>query len=136
MREYAKQKFQYVSNPGTLSGDAIAGLSDEALAEYLNENRYAEIKKCFRINPEYLLRKIGGEYAIIPVGEKCLISNAVMTPNEAAVFCWKAFLEPATEEDVVQKAVRDFAGDAEQIRKDIHHFVTESIHYGILREEE
>ena len=40
----------------------------------------------FRVNPDYVLRDICGEYAIIPVGEECLIANAVMTPNESAAF--------------------------------------------------
>lgn len=45
----------------------------------------------YRVSADYLLREIAGEYAIIPVGAACQISNAVMVPNDTAVFLWNAF---------------------------------------------
>ena len=35
-------------------------------------------EKKYRVSADYLLREIAGEYAIIPVGAACQISNAVM----------------------------------------------------------
>lgn len=40
----------------------------------------------YRVSADYLLREIAGEYAIIPVGAAYQISNAVMVPNDTAVF--------------------------------------------------
>lgn len=37
-------------------------------------------EKKYRVSADYLLREIAGEYAIIPVGAACQISNAVMVP--------------------------------------------------------
>ena len=34
-------------------------------------------EKKYRVSADYLLREIAGEYAIIPVGAACQISNAV-----------------------------------------------------------
>ena len=53
-------------------------------------------EKKYRVSADYLLREIAGEYAIIPVGAACQISNAVMVPNDTAVFLWNAFLQPHT----------------------------------------
>lgn len=91
--------------------------------------------KYYRINPDYMLRELAGEYVIIPVGENCSITNAVMTPNQTAVFIWKFFEQPATEEAAVKKALEMYEGPEEAIRQGIHGFIEESLKYGILREE-
>lgn len=49
-------------------------------------------EKKYRVSADYLLREIAGEYAIIPVGAASQISNAVMVPNDTAVFLWNTFL--------------------------------------------
>lgn len=91
-------------------------------------------EKRYQINPNFVMRQIAGEYAIIPVGEESLISNALMTPNASAVFLWNAFAQPNTEEQVVQAGLQAFDGPEEQIRKDVQRFVKESLHYRILME--
>ncbi len=53
-------------------------------------------EKKYRVSADYLLREIAGEYAIIPVGAACQISNAVMVPNDTAVFLWNTFQQPHT----------------------------------------
>ena len=60
----------------------------------------ADREKRYQISEDFVLRQIGGEYAIIPIGEASSISNAVMSPNDSAVFLWKQFMEPNSEEKV------------------------------------
>lgn len=134
MKKYTKPAFSYVYDSGGLKGDEIAGLNDAELAVYLKKSGYAANKKQYQISEDYILRKIGGDHAIIPVGTDSVISNAVMTPNDTAVFVWNSFLSPSTEEDVVQKCVREYEGPEEEIRKDVHRFVTESLKFQILEE--
>ena len=88
----------------------------------------------YQINPDYLLRKIGGEYAIIPVGEDCLISNAVMTPNDSAVFLWNLFLSPCSEEEAIEQIMENYDGAPEQIKADVRRFLQETLRCGILKE--
>ena len=85
-----------------------------------------EPEKIYQVNPDYILREICGEYAIVPVGEECMISNAVMTPN--------AFQTPSTEEDVVQKALEEYDAPEDLLREDVHRFVMDTLQYKILRE--
>lgn len=134
MKAYVRSQFHFVSNAGGLSGDEIARLSDEELAEYLEASGFEEAKKVYQISPSYVLRQIGGEYAIVPVGEQCSIQNAMMTPNGSAAFLWEAFMTPSTEEDVVMKGLDRYEVPAERIREDVHRFVEETRNYGILVE--
>ena len=86
----------------------------------------------FRVNPDYVLRDVCGEYAIIPVGEECLIANAVMTPNESAAFIWKAFMEPNTVENVVAQCVEAYDAPAETLEHAVDSFVRDCLRYRML----
>lgn len=134
MRQYEKPEFHYVPNTGGLSSKEIAELSDEELAEYLKKCNFQEEKKCYRVKPDFVMREIAGEYAIVPVGEECLISNAVMTPNDTAVFFWKAFQKPSTIEDVVKKGINEYEISEDKIRSAAHRFITETLRYQVCEE--
>lgn len=74
----------------------------------------ADREKRYQISEDFVLRQIGGEYAIIPIGEVSSISNAVMSPNDSAVFLWKQFMEPNSEEKVAAKVLEEYEAPAEK----------------------
>ncbi|MGN8860536.1 PqqD family protein [Dorea longicatena] len=136
MKQYKKPEFHFVRNTGGLSGDEIAKLSDDELTEYLEKDSYSNDKKKYRIKSGFILREIAGEYTIIPVDEESLISNAMMAPNNSAVFLWKAFEQSSTIQDVVVKGTMEYEVSEDTIRKSIEHFVKESLKYQVLEEVE
>lgn len=136
MKNYKKPEFHFVENNGGLDGNKLASLSDHEIKRYLKQDSYLEAKRKYRIKPGFALRKIAGEYTIIPVDSESLISNAMMIPNGSAVFLWRAFEEPSTVEDVVMKCLMEYEVSKEHIRKTVKTFVEESIRYGILEEAE
>lgn len=88
----------------------------------------------YRINSDYLLREIAGEYVIIPVGAACLISNAVLVPNETAVFFWNAFQQPHTISEVVAQALQEYETTEDTIQNSALHFVHDTLRYALLEE--
>lgn len=132
--DYVKPELHFVPNSGGLSGGEIARLSDGELAAYPNERNIGEAKQCYRIDPGYVLRQIGGEAAIVPVDAACTIQNAVMTPNGPAAFLWTLFQTPVTEEDAVQQGLQRYEGPEDVIRNDVRRFIRESLRLGILKE--
>lgn len=136
MKLYRKPDAHFVRNTGGLSGDEIANLSDDELTKYLEKDSYLKEKKKYRIKPGFILREIAGEYTIIPIGEESFISNAMMAPNDTAVFLWKAFEKPSTIEDIVVQGMQEYEVTEEMIRKSTEHFVSESLKYKILEEVE
>ena len=81
MEKYVNTEYHFVRNSGGLSGKELAKLSDDELAEYLRQDSILQEKKKYRINPDFILREIAGEYTIIPIGGDNVFSNAVMAPN-------------------------------------------------------
>ena len=132
--KFVKPEMHYIRCEGELTGEEMLQLSDEELEEYLKRIGYEQAKKRYRIHPDFALREIAGEYAIVPLGETQFFSNAMMTPNKTAAFLWQAFSEPSTEEDVVMRALERFDGDEAEIRRDVAMFMKESIDNQVLVE--
>lgn len=125
--EFVKPEMHFVRCKGDLTGEEMLQLSDEELEEYLKRIGYEQAKKRYRIHPDFALREIAGEYAIVPLGETQFFSNAMMTPNKTAAFLWQAFSEPSTEEDVVMRALERFDGEEADIRRDVAMFIKETM---------
>mgnify|MGYP002799736185 FL=1 len=136
MEKYVNTEYHFVRNSGGLSGKELAKLSDDELAEYLRQDSILQEKKKYRINPDFILREIAGEYTIIPIGGNNVFSNAVMAPNETAVFLWEAFQQPSTIQDVVVEAMQKYDATEEQIYKSISNFVKQSLEFKVLEEVE
>lgn len=94
----------------------------------------ADREKRYQISEDFVLRQIGGEYAIIPIGEVSSISNAVMSPNDSAFFLWKQFMEPNTEGKVIVKVLEEYEAPEEKVEDDVHRFIQESLRRQILKE--
>ena len=136
MEKYINTEYHFVRNSGGLSGKELAKLSDDELAEYLRQDSILQEKKKYRINPDFILREIAGEYTIIPTGGDNVFSNAVMAPNGTAVFLWEAFQKPSTIQDVVVEAMQKYDVTEEQIYKSISNFVKQSLEFKVLEEVE
>lgn len=134
MEKYVNTEYHFVRNSGGLSGKELAKLSDDELAEYLRQDSILQEKKKYRINPDFILREIAGEYTIIPIGGDNVFSNAVMAPNGTAVFLWEAFQQPSTIQDVVVEAMQKYDVTEEQIYKSISNFVKQSFEFKVLEE--
>ena len=134
MEKYVNTEYHFVRNSGGLSGKELAKLSDDELAEYLRQDSILQEKKKYRINPDFILREIAGEYTIIPTGGDNVFSNAVMAPNETAVFLWEAFQQPSTIQVVVVEAMQKYDATEEQIYNSISNFVKQSLEFKVLEE--
>ena len=136
MEKYINTEYHFVRNSGGLSGKELAKLSDDELAEYLRQDSILQEKKKYRLNPDFILREIAGEYTIIPIGSDNVFSNAVMAPNGTAVFLWEAFQQPSTIQDVVVEAMQKYDATEEQIYNSISNFVKQSLEFKVLEEVE
>ena len=125
--KFVKPEMHYIRCEGELTGEEMLQLSDEEPEEYLKRIGYEQAKKRYRIHPDFALREIAGEYAIVPLGETQFFTNAMMTPNKTAAFLWQAFSEPSTEEDVVMRALERFDGAEADIRRDVEMFMKETM---------
>lgn len=89
-----------------------------------------------RINKEFVLREIAGDYIIIPIGSTALEFHGLITVNEVGVTLWKMLQEEVTMEDLVQGVLTEYDVEEEIAREDIREFLDTLISGGILTKEE
>ena len=76
-----------------------------------------------KIEKEFVLREIAGDYVIIPTGKTVLEFNGLATINEVGVFLWKLLQDEITEEELVNKLLEEYDVDEETARADVAEFI-------------
>lgn len=88
-----------------------------------------------KINNEFVLREIAGDYIIIPTGKMALDFNGMITMNEVGVFLWKKLQEEVTFEELLKAVLDEYDVEEEVAKADIQEFLDKLVQGGILKEE-
>ena len=134
MEENEKPEFHIARGEDGLSTEEAARMPGGEETGLHKNNNVTDEKKKYRIKPGFILREIAGEYAIVPVDAECLFSNAVMAPNDSAVFLWKIFQEPCTIERAVEKTLQEYDVAEDIVQNAIYRFVNDTLKFRILEE--
>ena len=134
--EFSTPAMDYIKHVGNLTKDEIANMPETELIEYLKQQQFAEKAKLYRVNQDYLIREITGEYVLIPVGSSAQQLNGMVALNETFHFIWEQFQEPHTAYDVVIQALKQFEGSVGEIERDINDCIEAMLQYGFLKEED
>lgn len=89
-----------------------------------------------RIEKDFILREIAGDYIIIPTGRTVLDFNGLITVNEVGVILWKMLQEEVTLETLVQGVLAEYDVEEEVAREDIQEFLDKLAEGGILAKDE
>lgn len=89
-----------------------------------------------RIEKEFVLREIAGDYIIIPTGKTVLEFNGLITVNEVGVTLWNMLQEEVTVDQLVQGVLAEYDVDEEVAREDIQEFLDTLDKGGILVKDE
>lgn len=85
-----------------------------------------------KIDKEFVLREIAGDYIIIPTGKTVLKFNGLITVNEVGVSLWKMLQEEVTVDDLVRGILSEYDVDETVAREDIQEFLDKLNEGGIL----
>ena len=90
-----------------------------------------------RINKDFVLREIAGDYVIIPIGSTVLEFNGLITVNEVGSVLWKMLQnDDNTFEQLVQGVLEEYDVEEDVAREDILELLDKLIEGGILEKEE
>lgn len=96
----------------------------------------AEGRMRMKINRDFILREIAGEYVIIPTGKTALEYNGLITVNEIGVKLWNMLQKDVSFEDLVAGILDEYDVKEEIAREDIQEFLDKLVKGGILIENE
>lgn len=89
-----------------------------------------------RVEKEFVLREIAGEYILIPTGKTVLEFNGLITMNEVGVSIWKMLQNEVTMEELVKGILGEYDVEEEIAREDIQEFLDNLVKSGILTKDE
>lgn len=85
-----------------------------------------------KVEKEFVLREIAGDYVIIPTGKTVLKFNGLITVNEVGASLWKMLQEEATMDELVQGILEEYDVDEATAREDIQEFLDTLDKGGVL----
>lgn len=89
-----------------------------------------------KIQKEFVLREIAGDYVIIPTGKTALTFNGLITVNEVGAELWKMLQSDVTFEDLTKGILEIYDVDEETAKEDIREFLDTLEKGGVLEKEE
>lgn len=89
-----------------------------------------------KIQKEFVLREIAGDYVIIPTGKTALTFNGLITVNEVGSELWKMLQSDVTFEDLTKGILEIYDVDEETAKEDIREFLDTLEKGGVLDAEE
>lgn len=85
-----------------------------------------------KIEKEFILREIAGDYVIIPTGKTTLELNGLITVNELGAFLWEKLQQDITKAELVEAVLAEYEIDRETVEKDVDEFLEELVKNRIL----
>lgn len=85
-----------------------------------------------KIDKEFILREIAGDYVIIPTGRTAQSFNGLITVNEVGAFIWKQLQEETSVERIVEAVREEYEVDIETAKADTQEFTDLLAEQGIL----
>ena len=76
-----------------------------------------------KIKKDFVLRKVAGEYVVIPVGENVVDFTAMIALNETSAFIWKLLETETTTAEITKKVIDEYDVDEAKAEKDVEGFI-------------
>ncbi len=76
-----------------------------------------------KIKKGFILRVVGGESVVVPVGEMSKKFHGMINLNETGAFLWKFFTEEHTQEEAVTALCNEYQAESDEVSADVARFV-------------
>ena len=76
-----------------------------------------------KIKKGFVLRVVGGENVVVPVGEMSKNFHGMINLNETGAFLWRFFSEEHKVEEAIDALCNEYEADRELVTADVNRFV-------------
>ncbi len=76
-----------------------------------------------KIKKGFILREVGGESVVVPVGELSKTFHGMINLNETGAFLWRFFGEEHTAEEAIAALCKEYDADPAQVEEDVARFM-------------
>lgn len=82
----------------------------------------------------FMSREVAGQWVVVPLGERVVEFNGIMTLSESGALLWKALEKDVSEEELVQAVLKEYSIDEETAKNDVHEFILTLIKKGLIEQ--
>lgn len=82
-----------------------------------------EESSVYRKKREVVIRKIGGEYILVPVIDDIIEMNCIYNLNETGAFIWDMIDGNRNVSEIKNEMLNEFEAESDDIRKDLEDFL-------------
>ncbi len=75
-----------------------------------------------KIKSGFVIRAVGGEYVVVPVGERTKTFHGMINLNETSAFIWNFFTAEHTVQECVDALCAEYDVEREQAEADVCQF--------------
>ena len=93
-------------------------------------------EKKYQTQPEFILREIGNETVLVPIGVTGELENCMISLNDTYAYIWKQFQTPNTISEVIKNAREEYDAPEGLIETQIRGAVDEFLKRSVLKEVE
>ncbi len=76
-----------------------------------------------KIKKGFVLRNVGGEFVVVPVGAMSKNFHGMINLNETGAFLWEFYTQEHTVDEGVAAMLAEYDAEEEIIRRDVETFV-------------
>lgn len=87
-----------------------------------------------KIKSGFLLRQVGGNHVVVPVGAQSVDFRCIITLNEVGAFLWKKLEQESTAAELVEAILSEYDVTADIAGADVERFVASLREKGLLDE--
>lgn len=88
-----------------------------------------------KLNSDFILRQIAGEYMLVPTGEQAALTDGIITLSPVAAEIWKALEQGKDREGILKVILDAFDTDCETASNDLDEFLTQLTRLGLLQKD-
>ena len=85
-----------------------------------------------KIKDNLLIREIAGTWIVVPIGQRVIEFNGLMTLNEIGVFIWKKLERETTVAELTKSVTDEYNIDEQTAINDIEEFIAKLIEKDLI----
>ena len=85
-----------------------------------------------KINFEFVIREIAGEYVLVPIGKTTAEFNGLFPLTETGAFIWNLLPDAENEDYIVNKLLEEYEIDRETVQADVTQFLNKLREFRII----
>lgn len=85
-----------------------------------------------KIRDGFMLREVAGQWVVVPLGERVVEFNCIMTLSESGALLWKMLEKDVLEEELVQAVLQEYSIDEETANTDAQEFIASLREKGLI----